>query len=127
LDSASAGGDDAASVFPEDACSEMLDHLNSEINNVENRGPFAMVRSTRQELEDFILTDSNKISTNAIKFILDKWTIFETKLNEEIAEKEKWKAIAENTTQKTHTYVLIVKRKSLETDSRTCNRKKTNQ
>lgn len=86
-----------------------------------------MVRSIRKELEDFIFTDSNKISRNAIKFLLDKWTILETKLHEEIAEKEKWKAVVENMTKSTYLHVDRwgkIARNGL--PKRTCNKKKTN-
>lgn len=48
------------------------------------------VYKVRQELEDFVFNESNKVSKNVIKFTFSKWAILETKIGEEIVEKEKW-------------------------------------
>lgn len=58
------------------------------------------VYKVRQELEDFVFNESNKVSKNVIKFIFSKWAILETKVGEEIVEKEKWKSAYQSLTTK---------------------------
>lgn len=63
---------------------------------------------TRTVLEEFLFNENNKISKAAIKFILSKWSRLEQKLNEEIIEKERWKAIFQGSRTK-GTYADIAK------------------
>jgi len=55
------------------------------------------IRNERSQLEEFLFNENNKISKNAIKFILSKWTTLEGKLQEEIMETEKLRATYLNT------------------------------
>lgn len=55
------------------------------------------IRNERASLEEFLFNDSNKISKQAIKFILTKWSALELKLYEERIEKEKLKTTHHNT------------------------------
>jgi len=55
------------------------------------------IRNERVHLEEFLFNENNKISKNAIKFILSKWTNLESKLQQEIVEREKLCATYQNT------------------------------
>lgn len=50
------------------------------------------IKAERINLEEFLFNENNKVSKSAIKFILAKWNLLETKLSEERIEKEKLKA-----------------------------------
>lgn len=47
------------------------------------------VMKERQQLEEYLFNESNKINKPAMKFILSKWMILENRLQQEILEKEK--------------------------------------
>lgn len=51
------------------------------------------IRYEREILESYLFNDNNKISKSAIKFILSKWTLLESRLQQEHLEKEKIAAI----------------------------------
>lgn len=55
------------------------------------------IRNERASLEEFLFNNSNKISKQAIKFILTKWSALELKLYEERIEKERLKTTHHNT------------------------------
>jgi len=46
----------------------------------------------KESLESFLFNESNKTNRTAIKLIMNKWTILESKLVESILENEKAKA-----------------------------------
>jgi len=50
------------------------------------------IRNERSQLEEFLFNENNKVSKNAIRFILSKWMTLEGKLQEEIMETEKLRA-----------------------------------
>lgn len=61
-------------------------------NNI-NRTVLEKIKNERETLESYLFNENNKISKSAIKFILAKWTILESKLQHEHLEKEKVIAI----------------------------------
>lgn len=63
--------------------------LDDENENRINRSVFEEIKNERETLESFLFNENNKISKNAIKFILAKWALLESKLQNEHLEKEK--------------------------------------
>ncbi|CAK9827569.1 Uncharacterized 50 kDa protein in type I retrotransposable element R1DM [Anthophora retusa] len=61
----------------------------------QSRSALDEVKLERQQLEEFLFDEANKITRGAIKFILEKWHKLENKLQEKIIENEKLKAISE--------------------------------
>jgi len=59
---------------------------------IEENPVLADIRQERKALEEFLFNDNNKISKNAIKFILTKWSFLEGKLYENRLETEKLKS-----------------------------------
>lgn len=57
------------------------------------------VRTERESLEQFLFNDANKVSKGVIKYVLSKWSILETRLQQEILEKETLLAVAGQTKQ----------------------------
>jgi len=51
------------------------------------------IREEREALEAFLFNDNNKVNKIAIKFILSKWAVLESKLQSEIIVKEKLAAV----------------------------------
>lgn len=47
------------------------------------------IRRERASLEEFLFNENNKINKNTVKFILNKWSILEGKLQDEILERER--------------------------------------
>lgn len=50
---------------------------------------FREIKEEKASLKEFLFNDNNKISKNAIRFILTKWSFLEERLCEEIVEREK--------------------------------------
>lgn len=55
------------------------------------------IRKERESLENFLFNDANKVSKGVMKYVLSKWSILETRLQQEIVEKEKLLAVVEDT------------------------------
>lgn len=49
----------------------------------------------RIKLEEYLFQDSNKVNRNAMKYILSKWSLLKSMLQEAILEEEKLKAVNE--------------------------------
>ncbi|XP_039315181.1 uncharacterized protein LOC120359851 [Solenopsis invicta] len=71
------------------------------------------LRKERKGLEDFLFNENNKISKNAIKFILSKWMTLEGKLQEEIIEREKLIFHLDHQKAAPRTYAQITEDQSL--------------
>lgn len=54
------------------------------------------IRKERASLEEYLFNESNKINKNAVKFILNKWSILEGKLQDEILERERISATCQS-------------------------------
>lgn len=67
------------------------------------------IRKERKELERYLFSDNNKISKPAIKFILEKWLTLETKLQDQVLEIERLKAIKQTVDTPALSYSRVVR------------------
>lgn len=62
----------------------------------ETENEFDDIRKERARLEEFLFNDNNKISKSAAKFILNKWSLLEAKIQDEIMERKRFQAMCQN-------------------------------
>ncbi|KAK2578339.1 hypothetical protein KPH14_000927, partial [Odynerus spinipes] len=66
------------------------------------------IKKEREKLEEFLFNEVNKINKAALKFILAKWTVLETKLYETIIENEKLKIQMNSSKPEVPTFADVV-------------------
>lgn len=62
----------------------------------ETENEFDDIRKERTRLEEFLFNDNNKISKSAAKFMLNKWSFLEAKIQDEIMERKRFQTICRN-------------------------------
>ena len=72
-------------------CDNDNDNGNSQADNL----LIQRIQSERESLEDYLFTDTNKVSKSMSKFVLAKWSTLERQLYEQFVEAQKWKSAYE--------------------------------
>lgn len=92
---------------PEDRGISAVRTIDMDSDPLEEDQILADIRQERETLEEFLFNDNNKISKNAIKFILTKWSFLESKLYENRLENEKIKSTYRKENPST-TYAMVM-------------------